>query len=100
MYKWISRLLPALSGRFVTEDEPGPADLAADDYALVEQAHQEWLDARAHFDEVDDPDLVDYAVYTLAAAENRYRYLLRKARRRAAGLPVRRTGRITVGGGK
>ncbi len=89
MYKWIFRLLPALSGRFSAGDEPGPADLSPDYYTLVEQARQEWLDAKARFNEVDDPDLVDYAVYAMEAAENRYMYLLRKARHQAAGPSAR-----------
>ncbi len=80
MYKLISRLLPALGGRFAAVTGSGRAVFLTDDNTLVERAHQELLDARIRFNEIDDPDLVDHAVYALAAAENRYRYLLRKRR--------------------
>lgn len=46
----------------------------------VEHARQEWLTARAFFETVSDPDLVDQAIYLLEAAERKYMYLLRKAR--------------------
>ncbi|NLA59470.1 MAG: YaaL family protein [Firmicutes bacterium] len=47
---------------------------------LIEQARQEWLSAQAYFDSVEDPDLVDYAVYSVEAAERKYMYLLKKAK--------------------
>lgn len=51
--------------------------LAAD----VERARQEWLTARSYFDSVTDPRLVDYAIYSIGAAEKRYMFLLDEARR-------------------
>lgn len=49
--------------------------------AAVERARQEWLTARAYFDTVTDPRLVDYAIYSIGAAEKRYMFLLDEARR-------------------
>ncbi|MDP2871252.1 MAG: YaaL family protein [Bacillota bacterium] len=46
----------------------------------VEQAKREWLCARSFFDQVTDPDLVDYAIYQVKATEKRYMYLLQQAR--------------------
>lgn len=46
----------------------------------VEHAREEWLDSRAYFETVSDPDLVDHAIYMMEAAEKRYVYLLKKAR--------------------
>jgi hypothetical protein len=46
----------------------------------VEQARVEWLNSRAYFETVSDPDLVDHAIYLMEAAERRYVYLLKKAR--------------------
>lgn len=86
MYKWITRLLPAASGHNCGGDEPEPAKQSSNYFYLVEQARQEWQDAKGRFNEVSDPDLVDYAVYALEAAERRYIYLLRKARQNGAGL--------------
>jgi hypothetical protein len=46
----------------------------------VEQAKREWLCARSFFDQVTDPDLVDFAIFQVKAAEKRYMYLLSQAR--------------------
>ncbi len=46
----------------------------------VEQAKIEWMCARAYFEQVTDPGLVDYAIYQVKAAERRYMYLLNQAR--------------------
>lgn len=48
---------------------------------LVFQAHQEWEQAKALFNEVRDPELVDHAIYTIEAAERKYIYLLRQAKK-------------------
>ena len=46
----------------------------------AEAARKEWLRAISYFDQVVDPDLIDYATYSLRAAERKYVYLLKKAR--------------------
>lgn len=46
----------------------------------VEQAKLEWMCARAYFEQVTDPELVDYAIYQVKASERRYMYLLGQAR--------------------
>jgi hypothetical protein len=48
----------------------------------VEQAHQDWLVANRLFDYATEPELVDYAIYALQAAERQYVYLWKKARER------------------
>lgn len=60
---------------------PPEAAEAREDLELVRQAHQEWLAAKAYFESVSDPELVDHAIALLTAAEQRYAYLLRRARR-------------------
>ncbi|WP_425059259.1 hypothetical protein SCACP_39390 [Sporomusa carbonis] len=47
---------------------------------IIEQARREWLYAQEYYNMVTDPDLVDYAVFLIKAAERKYVYLLRKAR--------------------
>ncbi|NMA92161.1 MAG: DUF2508 family protein [Firmicutes bacterium] len=47
---------------------------------MVKEAWQEWQDAQQRFNQVSDPGAVDYAVYSLQAAERRYIYLLGKVR--------------------
>lgn len=46
----------------------------------AEAAREEWARAMSYFDQVVDPDLIDYAAYSLRAAERKYVYLLKKAR--------------------
>ncbi len=60
----------------VTEDrsEAKPEVIRA-----VDAARLEWERARAYFDNVTDPDLVDHATYEIKAAERKYVYLLRRA---------------------
>lgn len=50
-------------------------------YEAAQIAKEEWLSAVEYFHEVSEPDLVDYAVYSLHAAERKYMYLLDKARK-------------------
>lgn len=49
--------------------------------ALVEKARIEWEQARNLFEEAQDPDLVEHAIYALQAAEKKYIYLLKTARK-------------------
>jgi len=44
----------------------------------VENAKNEWLAARFYFNNLTDPELIDYAIYTLEAAERKYMYLLKQ----------------------
>lgn len=46
----------------------------------VRQARMEWNTARAVFDSVSDPDLIDHAIYAVEAAERRYMYLVKLAK--------------------
>jgi hypothetical protein len=51
-----------------------------DDYLALTEAHSEWLAARDFFEQATDPDLVDYAILSLKAAEKRYVYLWKRMR--------------------
>ncbi len=57
-----------------------------DYFSQVEQARLEWQGARARFDQISDPDLIDHAIYNIEAAERRYIYLLKKAKEEGANL--------------
>jgi len=52
---------------------------------LLIEAHQEWLAAKRFFDSAEDPDLVDYAIYSLQAAEKKYIYLWKQMRKKMEG---------------
>ena len=47
-------------------------------YISLENARKEWEEAKNIFENVSEPDLVDYAIYNIEAAEKKYVYLLRK----------------------
>lgn len=47
----------------------------------VEEARRQWVAARKFFDNVIEPELIDYAVFSIGAAEKRYMFLLDEARR-------------------
>lgn len=44
----------------------------------IHDAKENWISARSYFDSITDPELVDYAIYTLEAAERKYMYLLKQ----------------------
>lgn len=47
----------------------------------VKRAYAELKAAENYFDNVEDPDLIDFAVYDLEAAKKKYAYMLKKARK-------------------
>lgn len=47
-------------------------------YVNLENAKKEWEEAKNIFENVSEPDLVDYAIYNVEAAERKYVYLLRQ----------------------
>jgi hypothetical protein len=53
------------------------------DYGIlmdIKNAHAEWLNAQNLFNNVSDPELVDYAIYNMEAAKKKYMYMLKQAR--------------------
>ena len=44
---------------------------------LLEEAFQELVEAHCLFTQVQEPDMIDYAIFHLKAAEQRYDYLIR-----------------------
>ncbi|MDD2430272.1 MAG: DUF2508 family protein [Firmicutes bacterium] len=46
----------------------------------IKDALTEWSTAKSYFNQVSEPELVEYAVLRLEAAEKRVSFLLRKAR--------------------
>ncbi|MDU2066671.1 MAG: DUF2508 family protein [Sporomusaceae bacterium] len=51
-----------------------------DEVRLLAGAKEEWLRAKRYFEFVHDPDLTEYAIFSIKAAEIKYRYLLKQAR--------------------
>ncbi|MGB8955784.1 MAG: YaaL family protein [Tumebacillaceae bacterium] len=77
----ISRLTEWLRGRPSTQEEPTELDKLRTE---LEAAREEWAIAQRHIDYVSEPELIDHAIYYLEAAERKYGYLLREAKRRYA----------------
>ena len=46
----------------------------------VRRAYAVWQATQNYFDNVADPDLIDFAIYDMEAAKKRYVYMLKKAR--------------------
>ncbi|ADD01369.1 DUF2508 family protein [Thermoanaerobacter sp. CM-CNRG TB177] len=58
-------------------------DYNSENYQLVNEVKQtikELKDAEIYFQNVTDPDLVDYAIYRLESLKRKYIYLLKRAR--------------------
>jgi hypothetical protein len=60
----------------------GDRDNRDDESKALEQAHQEWVAANRLFDYASEPELVDYAIFSLKAAEKQYVYLWKRAKAR------------------
>jgi hypothetical protein len=58
--------------------KPQKSEEKKDIYINIENAKREWEDAKNIFENVSQPDLVDYAIYKVEAAEQKYIYLLRQ----------------------
>lgn|GEM_PF-863551 len=79
----IERVGKQRSGTHRVGDQAGLVNVPTFEEA-AEAAREEWARAMSYFDQVVDPDLIDYAAYSLRAAERKYVYLLKKAREESA----------------
>jgi len=62
------------------DHEPRAGEVCPDLQSQVELAHREWQAAQQYFQSVSEPQLVDFAVHSLIAAEQKYMFLFRKLR--------------------
>lgn len=73
----IRTLLAKLVGAYrLSKEQEQLPDLIED----LELAWREWKHARIYFNNVTDPDLIDYAIFYMGASEKKYIYLLKRAR--------------------
>ncbi|MDD4803128.1 MAG: DUF2508 family protein [Syntrophomonas sp.] len=80
MKTW-SKLWRSVNKPWIIKSEEEPS-LKIDDKKMLQMAGEEVAAARNIYSQVEDPDMVDWAVYSLAAAEKRYDYLLKKYRQK------------------
>jgi hypothetical protein len=85
--KWLEHLNSLLTPENWLVNDIPPVVREADLFETVESARQDWLMAQRYYDNVSDPDLVDHAVYQMQAAEKKYAYLLKEARRQGITHP-------------
>lgn len=78
--------LSGLWGRRHRQDRPQEEQEL---HEQVDLAHREWIAAQQYFQSVCEPELVDHAVHSIIAAEQRYTYLLRKLRANQGQLMAR-----------
>lgn len=72
-------LCQVLRGLLVFESDDALAGLWADE-VILEHAKRDWIIAQKIFEEARHPELIDYAIYNLKAAEKKYMYLLKQLR--------------------
>lgn len=77
-----SRIWNSICRNWLAPGEPETGHNQIDDLTEIKKAVEEMATARSICSQVDDPELVDWAVYSLTAAEKRYDYLLRKYRQK------------------
>lgn len=54
----------------------------------VQNAMEEWCQAEKLFENISEPELVDYAIYKIEASKKRYMYLLKKAKEKGIRLDL------------
>ena len=91
MRRFIDGLIDSVNTRVLglqqeTADEDNAKEELAELAVELEEARREWLAARAYFESVSDPELVDHAIHLVLAREKRYTYLLKEAKRTYGGL--------------
>ncbi|WP_353893312.1 DUF2508 family protein [Proteinivorax hydrogeniformans] len=72
------KLLKGIKNYFLEDGNPVDVPQSKSAIQLLEEAKKEWQCAREYFNNVSDPELVDYAIFSVQAAEKRYEYLLKK----------------------
>ncbi|NLL20159.1 MAG: YaaL family protein [Firmicutes bacterium] len=77
----LSQKLLGEKGDFNSEENSNREEFRAKNADLIERAKQDWHAALSLFNNIEDPGLIDHAIYNLNAAERRYVFLLEEARR-------------------
>jgi len=77
MANWLKGVQTTVQAKQQTEAAE-EREVLAELAAQLNEARREWQAARAYFETVTDPELVDQAVHLVLATEKRYEYLLRQ----------------------
>ncbi len=88
-------ILSKIWGLFRLDDPQAGAIKAPDIMKNLENARREWQYAEAYFNSVQDPDLIDHAIFYMGATEKKYTYLLKQAKEK--GINIERFSLDRVG---
>lgn len=90
MKKTIVRLKDSFIEFFNIGQAIEPDSPQQDFLSQVRQAHRDWQIALNNFNYCTDQDFIDYSIYNIEAAEKKYVYLLKRARKEkiAVNIPV------------
>ena len=78
MLEQVKNTMLTIKNYFDLETKPVVEENSKSLLELVEEAKKEWLAAKDYFENVSEPDLIDYAIHSMEATEKRYNFLLRK----------------------
>ena len=76
----IGQLLQHVVQRVAPAEDPELVRVVIDDLEEIREAHRQLEAAKAYFESVSEPGLVDHAIAVLTAAERRFAYLIGRAR--------------------
>ncbi len=76
-------LLTQKMSKLFPEDKKSVMKEQEEMLTVINEAKKEWEDAKQFYNNVDDPDLIDYAIYAIQAAEKKYTYLYKKAKKKS-----------------
>lgn len=62
------------------ENKGKPSPKCVEDMSEVQAALELWKVSRKYFEQADDPDVIDYAIYNMESARRRYDLLIRNAK--------------------
>ncbi|MGE5390378.1 MAG: DUF2508 family protein [Deltaproteobacteria bacterium] len=62
--------------------QPARKEEMISDEEMLQQAHRELLEAQNRFSIIEEPELVDCAIYALKSAEIKYDYILRRIKQK------------------
>ncbi|MGI5840502.1 MAG: DUF2508 family protein [bacterium] len=88
MWEWLGKVISRIICWLLPENPNVGNAQGPDFFSIMDQAKQEREDARIYFNSVTDPDLIDHAIYLQDAAEKKFMYLIKTAKRNGITLSV------------
>jgi len=74
-------LYPDCCGQCIVKGEDGREEFCSSLYQCIEKVKEEWMNAKAQFDEAIDKDHIDSLIYKINYCERKFIYLLNLAKK-------------------